>query len=394
MNNKKLDIIIYGATGFTGSLCVKYFKENYPGINWGIAGRNQNKLQNLCQLYSLNCKIIIADAGDSLALDKLTKQTKVVLSTAGPFYRYGTNLVESCIKNQTHYVDITGETGWIKELISKYHEEAKQKSIRIVPSCGFDSIPSDLGSLFAQRNYEKPIKSIDAFYKWKGEASGGTIETMFSLIKNKKSFSNPFILNPKNSVSVFQKSQTLENIRIKKNSSLNIWSGPFIMGPTNSSIVRRSAALLYENGDGYSKDFIYQESAYYSNKWSAYLRTFLLVVFILSILTPLNKIIRLFLKKPGQGPSIRVMNEGFFKVKFIIDNNFDDKAIFEIFGKGDPGYKITSLLVCESALSLLEDKSIMPGGKDYGGILTPSSGLGDVLIKRLINAGISFKKIS
>ena len=394
MNNKKLDIIIYGATGFTGSLCVKYFKENYPGINWGIAGRNQNKLQNLCQLYSLNCKIIIADAGDSLALDKLTRHTKVVLSTVGPFYRYGTKLVESCIKNQTHYVDITGETGWIKELISKYHEEAKQKSIRIVPSCGFDSIPSDLGSLFAQRNYEKPIKSIDAFYKWKGEASGGTIETMFSSIKSKKSFSNPFILNPKNSVSVFQKSQTLDKIRIKKNSSLNIWSGPFIMGPTNSSIVRRSAALLYENGDGYSKDFIYHESAYYSNKWSAYFGTFLLAVFILSILTPLNKIIRLFLKKPGQGPDIRVMNEGFFKGKFLVDSEFGDKAIFEIFGKGDPGYKVTSLLVCESALSLLEDKSILPGGKDYGGILTPSSGLGDVLIKRLIKAGISFKRIS
>ena len=110
MNNKKLDIVIYGATGFTGSLCVKYFKKNYPDLNWAIAGRNQDKLQHLSKLYSLDCKIIIADAGDSLALDKLTECTKVVLSTAGPFYRYGTKLVESCIKNQAHYVDITGET--------------------------------------------------------------------------------------------------------------------------------------------------------------------------------------------------------------------------------------------------------------------------------------------
>ncbi len=389
---KKLDIIIYGATGFTGSLCVQYLKENYSDINWGIAGRNKTKLKSLCRQYSVDCKIFIADCEDRSALDKLTRSTKVILSTAGPFYRYGTNLVESCIKNKTDYVDITGETNWIKSIISKYHTEAKNKSIRIIPSCGFDSIPSDLGCLFAQRNYEESIKSIDSFYKWRGELSGGTIETMFSSLQNKKSFSNPFILNPQNTVSALQKKLSLDKIRIKKNNYLNIWFGPFIMGQTNSSIVRRSAALLYENDDGYDKDFVYKESAYYSSKWSAYLATILLALFIFSILSPLNKIVRFLLKKPGEGPSLKAMDEGFFKGKFLVNRGLDNQAVFEVFGKGDPGYKLTSLFVCESALSLLGDKSNLPGKDKYGGVLTPASGLGDVLLKRLIKVGICFKR--
>jgi short subunit dehydrogenase-like uncharacterized protein len=393
--NKKLDVIIYGATGFTGSLCVKYFKTKYPEIKWGIAGRNKNKLKGLHKFQSLDCEIFIADAYDSYALDKLTERTKVLLSTVGPFYRYGTKVVESCVKNRTHYVDITGETFWIKEIILKFHQEAKDKSVRIIPSCGFDSIPSDLGSLFSSRNCENNVRSIYSFYKWKGEASGGSIETLFSSNKTKikESFLNCFSLNPKNSVSDIQKKQTSDKVKVRKNNYIDSWIGPFIMGSTNASIVRRSAALLDKEGRGYGKNFIYKEHAYFSSKWSAYISTILLGLFIFSVFTPAKKVIRFFLRKPGEGPSQKVMDEGFFKGKFLVTEENNNKTIFEVYGKGDPGYKLTSMFVCESAISLLEDEVDLPGGKGYGGILTPSSGLGQILINRLINEGISFRKI-
>jgi len=397
--NKYLDIIVYGATGFTGGLCVKYLKENYPDINWGIAGRSKEKLISLSNLYSLDCEMFVADGDDSIALDKITEKTKVVLSTAGPFHRYGSKLVASCVKNSTHYVDITGENYWVKEMITMHHEEAQKKSIRIIPSCGFDSIPSDLGSFFAARSFGNKVKSIHSFYTWKGEASGGTIETMFSASDtklNKSSsgssglYSGDFGLNPKDSVSANQKKYTTDKVSIEKNSDINAWTGPFIMAMANTKVVRRGAALLAEQNQGYGEDFIYKEHAYYSNRMSAYLGTLSLVLVGLAVFTPLKKIIRPFLKKPGQGPSQKVMDEGFFKCKFVVTGENDIKKTYVMSGQGDPGYKVTSKLVCESALSLLGDASILPGGQKYGGILTVSSGLGDVLISRLQKAGISF----
>ena len=165
------------------------------------------------------------------------------------------------------------------------------------------------------------------------------------------------------------------------------------MAIPNANIVRRGAALLAEQGQAYGKDFIYKEHAYYSNRFSAYLGTLFLALFSIAVLTPLKNIVRPFLKKPGQGPSKKVMDEGFFKGKYVVTGEDDSKRIYEIIGKGDPGYKLTSMFVCESACALLEDKTKLPGGVKYGGILTASSGLGDVLLSRLQNAGIVFKAL-
>ena len=178
--NKKFDIIVYGATGFTGSLCVKYLKENYSNLRWGIAGRNKEKLEELSKNLGLDCQIFIADGNDLSALNEITKQTRVVLTTAGPFHRYGSKLVASCVTNSTHYVDITGENFWVKQMIEKHHEEAKKKGVRIVPSCGYDSVPSDLGCFFAAKSFGGEVDFIHSFHTWKGEPSGGTIESMFS----------------------------------------------------------------------------------------------------------------------------------------------------------------------------------------------------------------------
>jgi len=393
MIEKKLDIVVYGATGFTGSLCVKYLKENYPGIQIAIGGRNQKKLQSVLDKYSLDCKIFVADGDDSAALDKITSATKVVLSTAGPFHRYGSKMVASCVKNSTHYVDITGENFWVREMIAKHHEEAKQKGVRIIPACGYDSIPSDLGVFFAAKSFGSPIKSISSYHAMKGEASGGTIETMFAIggLKLDRSAFGAFALNPKNSITETQKKLTSDKVSVQKNKTLKAWTGPFVMAMANARVVRRGAALLAEDNNGYGKDFVYKESAYYQKKRSAYITTFMLAVMGVVIVTPLRKIVRPLLKQPGRGPSQKVMDGGFFKCKFLVTGEDGSEKIYSMKGSGDPGYKVTSKFVCESALSLLGDQRNLPGGSDYGGILTSSSGLGHVLIDRLKNAGIVFE---
>ena len=393
---KNLDIIVYGATGFTGSLCVKYLNKKYSNIKWAIAGRNKSKLIKLSEKFDLKCEIFVADCHDINALNSITSKTRVIISTAGPFHKYGSSLVASCIKNNTDYVDITGETFWIKELIDKYHDQAREKSIRIIPSCGFDSVPSDIGVYYAINEFGSKVKSIDLFYKWKGEASGGTIETMFSIkdVKNKSSFLGPFTLTPKKLITEIQIKETSDKVLVTKNQIINAWTAPFIMAVPNASIVRRSAALFKEMGQSYGKNFIYKEHAYYSNRYLAYLGTLFLIIFGIVVYSPLRILIRPLLRKPGQGPSSETMDGGFIKAKIIVKGEDDHKKLYELYGNGDPGYKLTSMFVCESACSLLEDKNTLPGGVEYGGILTPSLGLGNILIDRLQKAGILFKNIS
>ena len=204
---KDIDIIIYGATGFTGKLCVKYFQSLDTTVTWAMAGRNLIKLEKVAKENQTNVEILIADSDDEKALDNLTSRARVILSTTGPFHRYGSKLVASCIKNHTHYVDITGENFWVKGLIEKHHKEASAKGIRIIPSCGFDSIPSDLGTFFAAKALSQPIKRIESFHSYQGGASGGTLETMFSMgeLDLGDDLTDPFLLNPDDSYSNKQK---------------------------------------------------------------------------------------------------------------------------------------------------------------------------------------------
>ena len=390
--NKKFDIIVYGATGFTGALCVKYLKKNYSGLRWAVAGRNKEKLSLLCQEIGADCQVFVAEANNSSALDNITKKTKVVLSTAGPFHRYGSKLVASCVKNSTHYVDITGENFWVKQMIDQHHLEAKKKGVRIIPSCGYDSIPSDLGCFFSASSFGKEVSSIHSFHTMKGETSGGTIETMFSS-KPQTGFFGRFALNPELSVSSKQKKLTTDRVSVEKNSTIKAWTGPFIMAMANTRVVRRGAALLEEIGEGYGKDFVYKEHAYYSSAKTAYITTALLAFVGLVIATPLNRLVRPFLRKPGQGPDQKARDSGFFKCTFVVKGKNGEEKIYGLRGSGDPGYKVTSKLVCESAISLLGDGSLLPGGALWGGLLTPSSGLGNVLVERLKKAGIVFEEI-
>ncbi|MDA8893101.1 saccharopine dehydrogenase NADP-binding domain-containing protein [Hyphomicrobiales bacterium] len=390
---KDYDIVIYGATGFTGKLCAKYLSENTNDINWAIAGRNKEKLEEVKKEFSLDVDIFIAESNDEKALDNITQNTKVVLSTAGPFHRYSSNLVKSCVKNSSDYVDITGEFFWIKEMIDLHHEEASSKGVRIIPACGYDSIPSDLGTFFASTKINEPIKRIESFHAGQGGVSGGTTETGFSMgdLKLGKKMNDPFVLNPEKSVSKEQKLLGSDSVGLKKNSLINSWTGPFIMAVSNTRVVRRSAALLELNQEGYGVNFTYQEHAFYKKFSTALLVTFVTLLFGLILSTPLRKLIRPLLPKPGEGPSKETMENGFFDSFFSAEVGSGEKKLFRVHGKGDPGYKVTSKFVCESALTLIKEREKLPGGQGYGGVLTPASGLGQPLIDRLSSNGVNFE---
>ena len=393
--SRKYKIVVFGATGFTGELCAKFMSEKYPDIPMAIAGRSAEKLEKVKKANNLPFPTIVADAFDVDALDKMCKNAEVVLSTAGPYHKYGSNLLEACINNGCHYVDITGESFWIKDMIDRHHETAEKKGLRIINACGFDSAPSDLGSFYAVNQVDGEVKSVQCFQAWKGEASGGTMETMFSSMDAKlaKGRLGKFSLNPDSSVSENQKRNTNDKIKIYKIPHLGGWTGPFVMALPNTRVVRRSAALSRTAGKYYGDDFVYSEGAYYSKKSAAIKASLMTMALGLVIVSPLRKLIRGFFRKPGEGPSQKSMDSGFFKSRFLVKTQ-DSVHAFSMSSNGDPGYKMTSRMACESALCLaVENPANLPGGEGFGGLLTPSIGLGNVLIKRLKNIGVIFEEI-
>ena len=389
---KDLDIIVYGATGFTGQLCAEYIHATGRAIKWAIAGRNAAKLKAVQDSLSPEVEILIADGDDDAALKAMTARAKVVLSTAGPFHRYGSKLVAACVENATHYVDITGENFWVKEMIAKHHEAAAAKGVRIIPSCGFDSIPSDLGCFFSIRKLGTQIKRVESFHSFKGGASGGTLETIFSMgdLDLKDELTDPFLLNPPDSYSEEMHTKSRDTIEIARKREIDGWSGPFVMAGANTRVVRRSAALLGLRQEPYGQNFTYQEYAFNRSRGRAILSALGLGAMALVVMTPLRKLVRPLLKQPGQGPSQAERDNGWFDCKFIVETERGDKSVFAMHGKGDPGYKVTSKLVSECALCLVENADDLPGGAGYGGVLTSASGLGDALIARLSKVDIHF----
>jgi len=387
---KKYEIVLYGATGFTGQLCAKYLMNNYPDLNWAIAGRDKEKLEQLKSDINFSGDVLIADGQDLEALNALAEQTKVVLSTAGPFARYGSLLVQACVEQGSHYTDITGENHWVRDMIDQHHEKAASKGVRIIPSCGYDSIPSDIGTYFAVSQFDKPVSRVDVYQEAVGSASGGTTETMFTIGNVPKKMRDPFVLNPQNSVSDIQRKLSKDGFKIQKIEQLDGWSGAGLMAIANTRVVRRSAALMQQNKKPYGKDFTFGEHGLFKTKKLAKITSYGLLFAVMIIASPLRHIVRPFLLKPGEGPSKEARDKGWFRSTFIAQAEDGEQKTCSIYGSGDPGYKSTSKLVCESALVLAKSDNL-PGGDQYGGVLTSAVGLGDELISRLKTAGIEFK---
>jgi len=388
--DKKYEIIVYGATGFTGQICCKYLRDNYSDLVWAMAGRNKDKLEQLKSDFNLDCDVVVADGADLQALRSLASQAKVVLSTAGPFARYGSLLVQACVEEGSHYTDITGENHWVRGLIDKHHAEAASKGIRIIPSCGYDSIPSDLGAFFTISQFNKPVSRVDVYHEAQGGASGGTTETIFTMDGLSKEMRDPFVLNPEETVSEEQRKKSKDGFIIEEVDGIEGWAGIGMMAVANTRVVRRSAALMEQNQKSYGSNFTFGEHGLFSSKRMARLASYGSILAFIIIGTPLKRLVRPFLLKPGEGPSQETQDKGWFRATFVALSEDNERKICSMYGSGDPGYKSTAKLVCESALALARS-SELPGGNEYGGVLTSAVGLGNVLIERLKKAEIEFK---
>ncbi len=410
MKNIEHDLVIMGATGFTGKLVVEYLIKNYGVKNakftWAMAGRDKKKLERVRSSFqyldsnSNHIPILIVDSHDPVLLDSMTSNCRLVISTVGPYLKFGEPLIESCIKNGTHYCDLTGEVPFIRRSIDSFDLKAKENNCRIIHSCGFDSIPSDIGVLLLQmdslKRFNKPCEEVNLYVRSiRGGLSGGTIDSMISIFNYMRSnpedqnlLKSPFSLNPRNSIENDTRQPNLKSV--KWNDDIQRWVCPFIMSGFNSRIVRRTNAITDHR---YGIDFRYSEVSSFKKGMTGFFRAMVMFIGLVIIqiclkVRPLLWCLRKFsLPSPGEGPSKETRDNGFFKLELIGSMENIKKVSLTVTGDSDPGYSATAKMITESALSVLLDQDRIP---KVHGVLTPASGIGAVLAERLKDKGINF----
>ncbi len=409
--NREFDIVLWGATGFTGKLVAEYLATKYrcdgTQLSWAIAGRSEEKLNLLKNsLKSIDPKAeslsyILADTNNPSTLQKLTRRTQVVCTTVGPYNLYGKDLLKACLEEQTHYCDLTGEPNFIRYSIDTFHKQAKEKKIQIVHSCGYDSIPSDLGTLFLQKEAERNLGSMCKEVLFvagdsKGSFSGGTIASLLGVIEEitsddsiRKILEDPYSLNPPE----IRGSDTIDPTDIVYIDALKTWACPFVMGPINTRVVRRTSALLYG-----SNPFLYQERMGLGDGIGGWFLAQSIRLGLGSILALSSlSLTRNFLKdtlfpSSGEGPDLELRENGFFKISILgFKNGLTNKADIQvnISGKRDPGYGATSRMLGESAVALAKG-DVQP----IYGVITPAIAFGLPFLERLKNVDISFQVVN
>ena len=399
--SRKYDVVLYGASGFVGRQTVAYFARHPQvkalGLKWAIAGRSADKLEAVrkdCSAPTVG--VLVAEAHDARAMDTLARSAAVVLSTAGPFALYGSELVAACVRHGTHYVDITGETPWVKGLIDRHHAEAERKGARIIPFCGFDSIPSDLSARLANEamwaRYGEACTAVKVAFSIRGGFNGGTLASLFNMLASGQSdaMADPFLLNPEG-MRPANAAAHADPLGPRHDADFSAWLGPFMMSTINTRVVRRSAALL-----GYAEGYAYQEYLRLGKGPAAALAATTLSVGSFTSQAALRlglvrKLAQRMAPPPGAGPSEASMDGGSFRAQWVGHSASGKMVRGVIADKGDPGNRATTKMLCESALALALQLDELPGGRQHGGLLTPASGLGDVLVQRLRLAGMTLQ---
>lgn len=402
MSALEFDVIVYGATGFTGRLVAEHMLATYGvggEVRWAIAGRDPEKLKAIRnELGTYELPTIEASANNMPSLEALAHRARCVITTVGPYQRYGEGLVAACARAGTDYVDLCGEPNWMATMIDRYEKEAKQSGARIVFSCGFDSIPFDCGVWFLQQaaieQFGQPATRVRArVRKMKGTFSGGTVASMLATFEAARrdaavlrGMVDPFLLSPSSLA------QQPRGDGVVHDEDLGTWAAPFVMAAINTKNVHRSNALTNYR---YGRDFTYEEmqgagrgdkgrarakAMYNQSRMQAGLLNF----------APTRALLQTFaLPKPGQGPTKEQRETGEYEVLFV--GNLSDGRVVKasVYGNKDPGYGSTSKMISEAALCMAHDtpRTVTPGG-----IWTPSAAMGAGLITRLEkSAGLRFK---
>lgn len=386
-NEREFGITVYGATGYTGKLVCEYLNRQYGtdgDVKWAMAGRSQEKLEAVrAELgISESIPLVIADASSIDSLESLVARTKVVLTTVGPYQLYGSDLVGACAKAGTDYVDLCGEPAWMHEMIAAHGSAAKQSGARIVFSCGFDSIPFDLGNLFLQQAAKAQLGGVATRVKgrvrtMKGTFSGGTLAsfkaTMAAAGKNRDLIA--ILMNPFSLTEGFSGPEQPAGTAPQYDEALASWEAPFVMATINTKNIHRSNFLL---GHEFGEDFVYDEMMLTGPGSEGEAMANAVASDTSMAENPIQ---------PGEGPSKEERENGRFDVLFV-GTTADGQSIHaSVQGDMDPGYGSTSKMISESAVCLLLNPELASGG-----IWTPASALGTPLISRLQdNAGLTFK---
>lgn len=398
---REFDLIVWGASGFTGRLVAEYLYQNYgtgDKLKWAMAGRNQDKLERIrSQVADSSVPILLADSQNQEQLVAMVKRARVIGTTVGPYGKYGSKLVAACVQEQTHYCDLAGEVIWMRQMIDAHHETARANGTKIVHTCGFDSIPSDMGVYFMQQKARElsghPAQQIKMRLRAaKGGLSGGTYASLSSEIekaeKNKQLYgllTQPYSLNPAGE----QKGPDKRDLqKVIYDETSKSWIFPFIMATINTKVVRRSNALA---DYPYGKNFQYEEATMAGNGWPGRLKAYAaaLPLGLISLAKPgslLKKGVDVLMPKPGEGPDKAKREAGYFNMRFYTFMADGKVMVGKVTGDKDPGYGSTSKMLAESAICLARDET-----PETYGVLTPSVAMGDALLQRLqTNAGLSF----
>jgi len=392
---RDLDIVAYGASGFTGrQLAIWLDRHAPPGLRLGIAGRSAERLAAVAAGLGRPVVQVVADAGDAAALRALAARTRVIASTAGPFSRLGSPLVAACVAAGADYCDITGETPWVAELIARHHAVAADAGVRIVPFCGFDSVPSDLGAWSVARylraEWGQPTRSILAAFSAKGGFNGGTMATLLTLSGDPqaaRAMADRHLLDPPGP----RPARTPERLDVRWDPVLQRWLTPFFMAPYNTRVVRRTAAWLAAEGQGYGDGFVYDE-AMETRAWAGAqaMRAGLAVGMLALKTAGGRRVAARWVPAPGTGPSEAAMDGGFFRTRLVGVAADGRMALGTVSFAGDPGNRATVAMLGSAALALAEDRDRLP---PRAGVLTPALAFEGVLVERLRSIGFTWSVV-
>ena len=398
---RPLDLALFGATGFVGRLTAEYLARAAPdGVRIGLAGRSRERLEEVRDSLgprAADWPLHVADSSDPASLDALARAARVLVTTVGPYRRYGLPVVEACARAGTHYADLTGEVLFMHEAIERFDAPARASGARIVHTCGFDSIPSDLGVLLlheaARADGAGDLEKVTLVVRgMKGGPSGGTIASMKGMVDDARAdpalrriLGDPYALSPKRTAEPDLGPQR-ELQGIEHDDELGVWVAPFVMASINTRVVRRSNALqdfAYGRGLRY-REVMAAGSGPVGRAKAAAVAAGTGALAAGLAFGPARMVLDRVLPAPGEGPSEQARRTGFFKIDVHGRTSSGRRYVCRVSAQGDPGYQATSVMLGESALCLLLDADRLP---PRAGVLTPATAMGGVLVERLRAAG-------
>ena len=401
--SRSYDVVVFGATGYVGALVAAYLAEHAPpDVRIALAGRSAPKLEQAragLPDRARSWPLLVADSTDSASLAALATSTRVLITTVGPYARYGLPVVAACAQAGTHYVDLTGEVLFVRDVIDRYDAVARASGARIVHSCGYDSIPSDLGVLLlherAAADGAGELTSVGLVATARGGFSGGTVDSMRAQIEAvaadpalRRVVADPHALSPDRAAEPTTP-QPADAPAPGRRGSRGMWTTPFVMAAYNTRIVRRSNAL---QGWSYGRSMRYQEVMGTARGPAGAVAAVGITAGLGLVLAgmsfgPTRSLLDRVLPAPGTGPSVETREKGWFRMDLDAATTSGRRYRAVVAGPGDPGYTGTAVMLGESALCLALDTERLP---ERAGSLTPASGIGTALIDRLRAAGHTY----